>query len=289
MDRGALVAVVRGRVALIGGGYALQALAETLPQGSFVITSRSAETCGEFRARGWLAAQLDLTDRASVASFAAAHPGLSAAVDSVPPLRGAPDPALGVRHLIEALEGTEISRIIYLSTTGVFGVRDGSWVSESTPAAPWHDQGRARLRCEETYRAGRIPSCAFRLPAIYGPGRGLLQAIRAGTYSLIGSGAAFTNRIHVRDLAAALKKALSCEELPAVLCVADDSPAPASEVAAFVCAQEGLPAPPSITEEEALRRGAFTMLSNQRISNAEMKRVLGLVLSYPSYREGFAR
>ena len=72
-----------------------------------------------------------------------------------------------------------------------------------------------------------------------------------------------------------------------MLCVSDDEPARACDVVRFVCEREGLPMPGFVSEEDTLRAGAFTMLSNQRVKNDHMKRVLGISLRYPSYREGF--
>jgi hypothetical protein len=74
--------------------------------------------------------------------------------------------------------------------------------------------------------------------------------------------------------------------LPEVLCVSDDLPAQARDVVSFICERDGLPTPPSISEEEALRSGAYTMLSNQRIINRRLKELLALKLRYPSFREG---
>ncbi len=272
--------------ALIGGGYTLQRLAARLPAGSFVITSRSAETCSSWRARGWEAWQLDLADQQGVSEFFRRYPALSVLVDSVPPVRSGADPASGAKKVAAALAGSGVRQVIYLSTTGVFGVRDGSLVDESTPPAPWNPQGEARLRCEEAYRASGVPVCALRLPAIYGPDRGLLHSIRSGSYRLGGQGESWTNRIHVDDLVSVLERAVVATSLPPVLCVSDDCPAQARTVAEFLCAREGLPMPASVSAEEAARLGAFTMLSNQRVQNGLMKKLLGVTLRYPSFREG---
>lgn len=272
--------------ALIGGGYTLQRLAERLSPGSFVINSRSAETCAAWRARGWEASQLDVADPQATKEFFRRFPTLSVVVDSVPPIRAGGDPATGAKSVAAALAGSAVRQVIYLSTTGVFGVRDGSCVDESTPPAPWNPQGEARLLCEEAYRASGVATCALRLPAIYGPDRGLLHSLRSGSYRLIGAGESWTNRIHVDDLVTVLERAIAARELPPVLCVCDDAPTQAREVVEFLCAREGLPMPSSVSEQEALRQGAYTMLSNQRVQNGLMKRLLGVRLTFPSFREG---
>lgn len=274
-------------ILLLGGGYTLHRVGELLPSESFVITSRSAQTCATWRARGWNAHQVDLENRESLVSLFKTYPHLRQIVDSVPPLRGAGDPAGGVRNCISVLKDTQVEKIIYLSTTGVFGVRDGSVVREDTPPAPWNVQGQARLASEEVYRESGIPVCALRLPAIYGFDRGLLFSIRHGTYRMVGDGGSWSNRIHVEDLARVIVAALSARVLPPVLCVSDDEPAQSIDIVRYICEREGLPMPGSVSADDVLKAGAFTMLSNQRVRNDLMKQVLGISLLYPTYREGF--
>ena len=281
------IASVETHTLLLGGGYTLGRLAALLPQSSFVITSRSPEQCHQWRSKGWNAACLDITDINSIRSVFALYPALREIIDSVPPLRGVEDPAFGVRAVLSVASGIDIKRIIYLSTTGVFGVRDGSWVDESTPEAPWNPLGEARYLCEQAYRKSGVPFTALRLPAIYGPDRGIGIALRSGSYRLVGDGSNWTNRIHVEDLVKILLRSLAAQELPDSLCVSDDTPAQSKEVVRFFCERMGLPLPECVSEEEILARGAYTMLSNQRIRNSKMKSILGLALEFPSYVEGF--
>jgi len=282
-----MAVTVEPHVLLLGGGYTLQRVAEILPRESFVITSRSAATCAEWHNRGWNAHLVSLEDRASILSLFATYPYLRQIVDSVPPLRGAGDPAAGVRNLLSTLKDTKVERVIYLSTTGVFGARDGSIVTEETPPAPWNPQGQARLTSEDTYRSSGIPLTALRLPAIYGFDRGLLFSIRSGHYRMVEGGGFWSNRIHVEDLAQVIAAALSVKDLPPVLCVGDDEPARTLDVVRYVCEREKLPMPPSISADEVLKAGGYTMVSNQRMRNELMKKVLGIRLRYPTYREGF--
>ena len=273
-------------IALVGGGYTLQHVAALLDPREFVITSRNATTCQAWRSRGWNAHQLVIEDLASVRGLFTAFPTIQKIVDSVPPLRLPEDPTVGPRTIVSALEGRNISRIIYLSTTGVFGCRDGSVVTEDTPPAPWNPQGEARWLSEQVYGNSGLPFTALRLPAIYGFDRGVVFSIRQGTYRLVGSGEFWTNRIHVVDLARVIEAALRKDSLPPVLCVVDDEPAQAKVVAEFVCTHERLPLPGCVAAADVLKAGGYTMLSNQRVHNGLMKTVLGLTLKYPSYREG---
>lgn len=288
MEEESLVAVtMEPHIALLGGGYTLQRVGGLLSPESFVITSRNEETCAAWRAKGWNSLRVSLDEPDTLRALWIAYPHLTTVVDSVPPIRGAGDSARGVANVCATLERANVARIIYLSTTGVFGVRDGSIVSESSPARPWNVQGEARLKCEEAYRSSGIPTTALRLPAIYGADRGLHISIKNGSYKMVGQGDSWSNRIHVEDLAAAIVRACQEPHLPEILCVSDDRPAKSRDVVEYVCQQLSLPMPPSISEQEVLSAGAYTMLSNQRVQNTLMKKVLSLELKYPSYKEGF--
>lgn len=280
------------RILLLGGGYTLQRLALRLEPGSFVITSRNPVLCSTWRSQGFVAHVVSLDDASTLDDLFKRFPQLEILVDSVPPLRGGGDPAAGVKNVVRTLQSaTKIRRIIYLSTTGVFGVRDGSVVNEETPPSPWNLQGEARLLSELAYQQSGREFTALRLPAIYGPDRGIHVALRSGTYRLVGDGSLWGNRIHVDDLVSVIQRAIefpSERALPPVLCVTDDEPMQARELARYICEREGLPFPNSVTEEEVLRGGGYTMLSNQRVQNDRMKEVLGVTLQYPSIKSLFS-
>jgi nucleoside-diphosphate-sugar epimerase len=257
-----------------------------LPSESFVITSRDKTRCDIWSLLGWNVSTVSLDDSGSLRNLFENYPGIETVVDSVPPLQSQSDPLLGVKNVVASLTDSLVRKVIYLSTTGVFGRRDGSIVDEQSIPAPWNLQGESRWKAEQVYRESSCRVTALRLPAIYGPDRGVLHSMRSGTYRLIEDGEMWTNRIHVHDLAQAIVLALQTENLPEVLCISDDYPSRAKDVAEFICAREALPWPQSITRDEAERIGAYTMLSNQRVSNEMMKKVLHIQLRYPSYREG---
>jgi nucleoside-diphosphate-sugar epimerase len=275
---------------LLGCGYTLRRLAAILPEGTTVLTSRSPGRVEGWIEEGFSASVVDTQNRTHLSELLKQYPDVHTIVDSVPPQFGDPEtsPNLGVRNLLSAIAGTSVERIVYLSTTGVFGVEDGSPVDEATPARPSNPRSLARLEAEDLYRSGSVSSVVLRLPAIYGPGRGIGLSLRDGTYRLVESGSRWSNRIHVHDLVEVLARITMGSELriPPLLCVTDDRPARSSEVVRHYCQTLGLPHPREISLDEAVGRGMHTLLSNQRVSNRLMKSLLGVTLRYPSYVEG---
>lgn len=262
------------RILLLGTGYTLGRVAGLLKPGTFY-SLRSTD--------------LDISDGRAVRSFTRNHPELRIIIDSVPPLHNSPDPLAGVKHIAEFFDRS--CRIMYLSTSGVFGVEDGSWVDETTLPNPRNTWAEHRLIAENIYREAFPSVLALRIPAIYGPGRGIGHALKERRYHIVGEGLRWTNRIHVEDLArciVALAVRGDTAALPTMLPICDDEPALAKDVVHYYCTTFNLPVPPSVTTEEARRAGSFTMTSNQRISNRLMKAIMNSPLIFPTYREGAA-
>ncbi|MCO6429312.1 MAG: hypothetical protein J5J00_00500 [Deltaproteobacteria bacterium] len=279
--------VSRKTVLLLGGGYTLSRVAAILDPSTFIITSRERLKLDSFANAGWTGAVADNSSLASLQAIADDYPDIEVVVDSVPPPRTETAEAdSGVRNLLRAFSKSKLLRVIYLSTTGVFGVEDGSWVNEDTPALCRHAWGRARLQCEEAYSSSPYETIALRIPAIYGPGRGLGTALRTGSYRMIADRDRWSNRIQVDDLAAAIAAAIRVKPLPGKICVADDCPALTSEVVSYYCDTFSLTRPASMTYDQAAERGMYTLLSNQRVSNRLMKDSLGIALKYPDYKAG---
>ena len=269
---------------LLGGGYAISRLAEMLAPHSFIITSTTRSKVAAFRARGWDAEFFASHEKDSLAKIFEIYPRITQVVDSIPPQAA---DALEVPLALSTVKTLRpLERVIYLSTTGVYGVNDGSWVNENTAPNPKHMQSELRLAVEDCYRLSGNKFTAFRLPAIYGPGRGIGLALKQGRYRLLDDGSDWTNRIHREDLALALKTALEIKDLPGLICVNDDRPARSRTVVEWYCKKFELPFPTSISRAEAEAQGQFTRLSNQRVSTQLMKSVLKLELKYKSFEEG---
>jgi nucleoside-diphosphate-sugar epimerase len=275
-------------VALLGCGYTLSTILALNPSIPAVVTSTSEDKVDRLRQAGLDAVRLDLTDDGEVARFFRERSEVTTIIDGVPPVFGRDtDPLSGVRNVVA--HGRAATRLIYLSTTGVFGGQDGSWVDESTPPNPRHPRARARWESEALYTEAFPSSCMLRIPAIYGPGRGVGVSMKRGSYRMIGDGSRWTNRVHVVDLARTITALLfrsPAEPLPPVLCVSDGAPATAREVTDYYRERFGFSEPPSVTEAEAVAAGMYTQTGNQRVANRLLTRYLPEGLKYPSFRDG---
>jgi nucleoside-diphosphate-sugar epimerase len=182
----------------------------------------------------------------------------------------------------------------YLSTNGVYGDHGGAVVDESSPLLATSPRGLARIAAERAWRdhaqahGGRL--VIFRLPGIYGPGRSAFDQIREGRAQRIVKPGQVFSRMHVDDIAAALEASLAAPDAGALFNLADDEPAPPQDVIEYACRRIGAEPPPLIPfEEAALSEMARSFYAdNKRVSNALMKRALGVSLRYPTYREGLS-
>jgi nucleoside-diphosphate-sugar epimerase len=190
-----------------------------------------------------------------------------------PHLRAAPDKWIG-----------------YLSTTGVYGDRNGGWVWEDSALLPSSTEGRRRVLAESQWRglSGHRVS-TFRLPGLYGPGRNVIERLRDGTARRIHKPGHVFSRLHHDDCATALLAALARRTNDSFnLC--DDRPAPADEVLLYAADLIGIAPPPAIAWDDPHLSPATRRFyaDNKRVSNARAKAVLGWRPRYPTYVEGLA-
>jgi nucleoside-diphosphate-sugar epimerase len=275
---------------LLGFGYTAEAVwtrhGEAFDR--VIATARSPEKVDDLRTRGIDAFVFDGTEiGADLAN--ALHP-VTHAVSSIPPGETG-DPALALLAPILA-QSPNLAAAVYLSTTGVYGDRQGGWVDESTEPAPTAPRGHRRLAAERQWRAfggtHGVPVVVMRLPGIYGPGKNMLRQLRDGTAKrLIKPGQVFS-RIHVDDLADAIVMALDDPDAGQTWNVTDDEPAPPQDVVTFAARLMGVEPPPAVLFQDAdlspMARSFWE--ENKRVSNRGVREVLGLDLTYPTYREG---
>jgi nucleoside-diphosphate-sugar epimerase len=206
------------------------------------------------------------------------------------------DPVLA--HCRDAITAAPLLKsIVYLSTIGVYGDHGGRWIDETTPPNPAHPRAARRSETERAWlavgEAGGIPVAVIRVAGIYGPGANALEAVKTGRAQRIIKPGQVFNRIHVADLAQVIDKAVDLaltRGAGGIFNAADDEPAAPGDPVSFAASLLGVAPPAEISFEEA--RPAMTPLAasfydeNKRARNDCIKSVLGVRLSYPTYREG---
>jgi nucleoside-diphosphate-sugar epimerase len=212
-----------------------------------------------------------------------------------PPERGASDPRLA--RLLEAYaRDGQPRRVVYISTTGVYGDCGGAWVDEDWPLQPGADRARRRLDAEQRLRAwsraGGGELVILRVAGIYGPDRLPLERIRQGLPLVRAEEAPFTNRIHVDDLVQVCVAAMERPVAGEVFNVSDGAPGTMAEYFDAVADHAGLPQPPKIPMAEAAARLSPGMLSymreSRRLDNRRLRERLGVTLRYPNLTAGLA-
>ena len=173
------------------------------------------------------------------------------------------------------------SCIIFTSSTSVYAQRDGSLVTEDSPAEPDSDNGKILREAEQIISENG--GIVLRVAGIYGPGRSfLLRSVMNRTAVATDR---VVNQVHRDDVASAIFFVAQClgTKPPRIFNVVDDTPVPRSEILAWLSERLNIPLPDSAAVVEH-KKGR----SNKRVSNAKL-RALGWVPAYPNYREGFER
>ncbi len=269
---------------ILGCGYTGRRVARRLLERGFAVTATTRDPIrqSDLKAAGCRVATLDVTDEATRSSVAELVDEQTRVLLSIPTLTETSgdtarldDPTA---RIVEAL-GKAPARVVYLSTTGIYG--ETKHVDETTPIAPVTERQHRRAEAERAVTAGPRPSLILRPAAIYGPGRGVHTALRAGRYRLAGDGANFVSRIQVDDLAALAAAALE-SGITGAYPVADKNPCTSREMAGYCADLLGMPMPPSVENGEIDE----TRRADRRVDGRAICKLLGVELRYPSYREG---
>jgi len=222
--------------------------------------------------------RLEATEAASVEALRREIAPGAAVLYSVPLLKRDQGWAGSAPLLMPALED-RAARVVYLGTTSVYGATPA--VDETTAPAPTRRREHLRLEEERDLASGAWSCLALRPAAIYGPARGVHAALLEGRHKMAGDGSNYVSRIHVEDLAAIGETALE-STLTGAYPVADEHPCQAREITEYCAALLDLP-PPAPGEHLA---EADTRRANRRVDGRAIRRLLGVGLRYPSYREG---
>ena len=185
----------------------------------------------------------------------------------------------GLRHVLDAIDMPALRRLVFVSSSAVYGEHGGAWVDEETPAAPPGFNGQVLLEAER-YAADKAPAVVLRLAGLYGPGRmQLIERLRSGAVRVPRKTPHWANRIHVDDAAAAIVHLLLLHDASPLYLGVDSTPLPLDvlydDLARHVHAPlpgEG-PAPAGV--------------GSKRLSNARL-RASGFELLWPDARDGYA-
>jgi len=215
-----------------------------------------------------------------------------------PPATGTTDPRTA--NLLHAIgRKGRVARIVYASTTGVYGDCGGAVFDETRAVKPATDRARRRVDAEARLRWHGRATCAcvtiLRIPGIYAvdrEGGHPRERLQRGTAVLRAEDDVYTNHVHADDLARACVAALVRGLPQRIVHASDDTELRMGDyfdLAADLC---GLPRPPRISRDEAAQRLPPTLMSfmseSRRLSNRRLKRELRLKLRYPTVREGLA-
>jgi nucleoside-diphosphate-sugar epimerase len=189
----------------------------------------------------------------------------------------------GLGNLLQTLKRQAMRprRVVFVSSTSVYGVTDGSWVDEETEAVPGGFSGARLLEAERVLRASNLSGVVVRFGGIYGPGRErLLRKVFNGE-PVVAEPPQWTNRIHRDDAVGVVAHLLHLESPAALYLGVDDQPAPMHEVTDWIADQLDVPHCPHITGTAGGVRG-----SNKRCSN-RLLLASGYRFLYPDYRSGY--
>ncbi len=278
-------------ILLVGCGYLGSRVGQRwLAAGEEVYTiTRSDEKAQEFAQQGYKPIVADVTRPATLAKLPAVKTVLYAvgydrqSGDSIDKVY-----VEGLRNVLDRLRAP--ARVVYISTTGVYGPGGGgAWVDETSPCEPTRPGGKASLAAEQVLASHPKGSnhVILRMAGLYGPGRlPLATQIRAGE-PVPAEPEAYLNLIHIDDAAQVAVLAAQAEQSSACYCVSDGHPVLRKDFYVELARLLEAPAPTFASPDVSAtptRRGSCA----KRISNARLLSELPMRLEYPSYMEGLA-
>lgn len=278
-------------VSIVGCGYTGLRLAARCRAAGMTVRgfATSARSLGLIAAAGADAENLNLDVGAdSKSALSPIDVGGQVTYYLVPPAKAAGDPRL--QRFLSALVGSP-RRVVYVSTTGVYGDQAGAQVNEDTPPAPITERAARRLAAETLLRAWAEPRafswCILRVPGIYGPDRLPLERLRRGDPAIVAHECTPGNRIHVDDLVSACMAAGTAAAADRrVYNVTDGTEDSLTEYLLRVARIACLPAPPLISRADAERSmtaSSWSFLAeSRRVDSRRMREELGVA---PLYRD----
>ena len=275
------------RVLIVGCGDVAMRAAKLLDGRARMFgLTRRVDDVAKLRAQGIVPIVGDLDDLRALAR-------LRTAPDAVlhfapPPSEGRGDPRTG--RLLAALSAARRipRRLVYVSTTGVYGDCAGARIAETRPRRAQSPRARRRVDAEDRLRSwaarNGVSLAILRAPGIYAQTRLPLERIRQGTPVLVAEHDVYTNHVHADDLARAAVAALFRGRPNRAYHASDDAELRMGQWFDALADAHHLPRPPRVDWDEAEARIAPTLLSfmseSRRLSNERMKRELRVRLAY---------
>lgn len=265
-----------------GTGYTGRRVLERLPADAVVGLNRSPVDTDR---------RLGILDLDTATSLPLELPSPYAVIYTVPPKGSLPDQRL---QKFLALLTPPPGRLVYISTTGVYGDHAGNTVLETTAVKPSNERAARRVAAEEQLAewaaAMDCELIILRVPGIYGPGRLGVERIQAGMPMLAEADANPGNRVHVDDLATCCIAALSSAVPAGIYNIGDNDHRSSTWFTREVARQSGLPAPPEISREQAsveFSPQRLSFMSDSRcVDTTKMRDVLGVTPRYARPEDG---
>jgi len=188
----------------------------------------------------------------------------------------------GLERVLQAVASSALQRVLFVSSTAVYGDHGAQWIDEETPTAPKSFNGQVLLETEQWLRAqqAQFETLSLRLSGIYGPGRNyLLERLRTGQATAPVTESHWVNRIHIEDAAAAVVHLMNLPNPKPVYLVTDSTPLPMRVLYEALAKLVGAPAPSE--------GPAPASIGSKRLSNARL-RDSGFTLRWPDSRDGHA-
>jgi nucleoside-diphosphate-sugar epimerase len=286
------------RVLIIGSGYVGLPLGAELARRGHEVSGlrRNRAATGELKAAGIKPLFADITNAGELAPLPREFDWV---VNCVASGGGGAEEyrrvyVAGMRNLIEWL-GTSrpeagAPRLIYTSSTSVYGQNDGSVVDEKSATEPVAETAQVLLEAEKALLTGarerNFPAMILRVAGIYGPERGhWFKQFLKGEARLEDGGGRILNMIHRDDVIGCIIAALERGRAGEIYNAADDEPVSQFDFFSWLAAATSLPMPARAAENPAARKRGAT---SKRVSNRKLKAELGYRFKYPTFREGYA-
>ncbi len=283
------------RALILGCGYVGMELGEELARRGHEVSGvrRSGSADAELKARGILPLQADVADRGSLSRLPAEWDWVVHCASSS---GGGPEEYRrvyleGMANLNAWLSAKPPAKLVYTSSTGVYGQTDGSVVDETGRTDPLPQTARILSETEQVifsaFKDTGFPAVVLRVAGIYGPSRGhYLKQFLGGAARIEGEKGRFLNMIHRDDVAGCILAALERGRPGQAYNAVDDEPVTQRDFFGWLAAQLGRPLPPTVADDpDAARKRGVT---NKRVSNRKLKTELGYAFKYPTFREGYA-